>query len=214
VNPATREIRWAIRWLSVLLCCVTLQACSGGYDAPVSRHARIISGVMPPLKFALTSDRGTSATAADFLGKITLLYFGYTSCPDACPMTLMGISQAVKHLGAAAESVRVLFVSVDPQRDSPQVLRRYASAFGPQVIGLTGTDDQLTSLTKRYRVAYRRDAPNGNGDYTVYHSSAVFVFDGDGNARLLVTSTGPDSHLAEDLQSLMRVDPVAPQIRR
>jgi protein SCO1 len=136
-------------------------------------------------------------------GKTVLLYFGYTDCPDACPMTLTYIAAALKRLGAEADSARVLFVSVDPQRDTPPALRRYASSFGPQVIGLTGSDDQLTTVTKRYRVAYRRDAPDANGDYAVYHSSAVFIFDARGRARLLATPSRPDDGLAEDLRKVI-----------
>jgi protein SCO1/2 len=98
--------------------------------------------------------------------------------------------------------VRVLFVSVDPRRDSAEVLKRYASAFGPQFVGLTGTDRQLTALTKRYRVAYRRDAPDSNGDYAVYHSSAVFVFDGEGRVRLLLGPSETTEQVADDLRAV------------
>lgn len=157
-------------------------------------HAQNISGVMPALEFNLTN--GT-AISAGLRGKATLLYFGYTHCPYGCPTTLAYLAETLKLLGPRAESVRVLFVSVDPRRDSPGALSRFASSFGPQFIGLTGSDEQLTALTKRYRVAYRSGEPDKDGSYAVSHSSAVFVFDRDGRARLLVTTSETDEQLAE-----------------
>lgn len=166
-------------------------------------HARDISGVMPPLAFTLVDDSGAAASAADYRGKTVLVFFGYTHCPDVCPTTLANLSQVLKQLGPAADSVRVLFVSVDPQRDTPKLLKGYAAAFAPQVVGLTGSDAQLTDVTKRYRVAYRRDKPDADGNYAVYHSSAVFVFDDKGNARLLATGSESVADLTQDLRTLM-----------
>lgn len=197
------RLRQSLGLLLVALIASCLTACT---KSGANRfHARDITGVLPNLEFRLTSGSGQGMTASDLQGKTTLLYFGYTHCPDACPMTLTYIGDALKQLGAAARAVRVLFVSVDPQRDTPRVLQRYAASFGAQVIGLTGSDDQLTAVTKRYRVAYRRDAPDANGDYAVYHSSAVFVFDRDGRARLLAAPSGPHDGLADDLRVL--IDP-------
>jgi protein SCO1/2 len=181
-----------------------LEACSGPKTPTTALHGDDIRGVMPSLEFTLTGPSGATMTAADVRGKTVLLYFGYTHCPDVCPATLAKLSQALKRFGPAAAAVRVLFVSVDPKRDSGQALGSYASYFGPQVMGLTGTDDQLTALTKRYRVAYRRDAPDASGDYAVYHSSAVFVFDQDGSARLLATPAETSDELAEDLKAVIR----------
>lgn len=185
-----------------LYCICVLKVCSGPQIPAIMRHGDDISGVMPVLKFTLSGAAG-AITAADMRGKTVLLYFGYTHCPNVCPVTLAKLADALKGLGRGAARARVLFVSVDPKRDFGQALENYASAFSPQVIGLTGTDDELTALTKRYRVAYRRDAPNARGDYAVYHSSAVFVFDQDGRARLLVTPSETSAELAEDLSAVM-----------
>jgi protein SCO1/2 len=187
-----------------LSCICVLEACSGPKNPTTAFHGDDISGVMSSLEFTLTGPSGATMTAADVRGKTVLLYFGYTHCPDVCPTTLAKLSQALKRLGPAAAAVRVLFVSVDPKRDSGQELGRYASYFGPQFMGLTGTDDQLTALTKRFRVAYRRDAPDARGDYAVYHSSAVFVFDRSGSARLLATPDETSDELAEDLKAVIR----------
>ena len=186
-----------------LSCLLALTACSGP-EAPASRfHADDISGVMPPLEFSLAGSSGAPVSAADVRGKVVLLYFGYTHCPDVCPATLTRIAQTLKRLGPRAAATQVVFVSVDPTRDSGRLLADYASYFGPQVMGVTGTDDQLTALTKRYRVAYRRDAPDAQGNYAVYHSSAVFVFDRDGRARLLVRPDETSGQLASDLEALI-----------
>lgn len=193
---------WRAPAALVLLAMLALSACTSK-NTTHKFNARDISGVMPSLAFTLINQEGAVATAADFKHKTTLLYFGFTNCADVCPVTLANLAQTLKLLGPAADSVRVLFVSVDPARDTPQVLKKYTAAFAPQIIGLTGTDDQLTALTKRFRVAYRRDKPMASGDYEVYHSSAIFVFDGDGNARLLVTPPETNQQLAQDLKALM-----------
>lgn len=190
------------RWAPVLLCLAALAGCNGPKSA--AYHADDITGVMPALDFTLTDAAGATVTAAAVRGKIVMLYFGYTHCPDVCPATLARLGQALRRLGPAADGVRVLFVSVDPARDSGKALAAYAAYFGPQVMGLTGTDDELTALTKRYRVAYRRDAPDARGDYAVYHSSAVFIFDRGGRARLLATPTETADQLAEDLRAVGR----------
>lgn len=197
-SPPRAARNFAARMLWLLVCAAACTACS--HD-PRGLHAKDVSGILPPLKFTLVDSDG-KVTADSFRGKATLLYFGYTGCPDVCPTTLSRLSQALRLLGPEADSVRVLFVSVDPQRDSPQVLQHYAAAFGPEVIGLTGTDAQLTDVTKRFRVAYRRDAPDAEGNYAVYHSSAVFAFDRTGRVRLLMSDSETSEQLAQDLRFL------------
>lgn len=178
-----------------------LIACSGG-----GSHWRTtdISGVMPPLRFTLTDgSTGRVVHAADFRGKVVLLYFGYTHCPDVCPTTLANLAASVRALGARASQVRILFVSVDPARDTPAVLQQYAAAFGPRVVGLHGNQAELRSLTKRYRVSYGYGKPDAHGDYEVSHSSAVYVFDARGNVRLLARPTDRPQDIAHDLGRLI-----------
>jgi protein SCO1/2 len=186
----------------ILICATGLIGCGRSPAAAARFHASDISGFMPPLEFSLTGPSG-AVTAADLRGKITLLYFGYTHCPDVCPTTLADLARVLRRLGPRADSVRVLFVSVDPQRDTPQLLQRYSAAFAPQIVGLTGTDEQLTTLAKRYRAAYRRDPPDADGNYAVYHSSAVFIFDRGGHARLLPPASETTEQMAQDLTALM-----------
>ncbi len=164
---------------------------------------RNISGLLPPLQFQLTDDNGTPVSEQSYRGDVVLLYFGYSNCPDVCPTTLATLAQALRGLGASASKVRVLFVSVDPQRDSAAVLKRYAAYFGPQVIGLRGPDSELIPLTHRYRVAYHRDPPDRDGNYAVEHSSAVFIFDQRGRVRLLADSGDGAAAISSDLRRLI-----------
>lgn len=163
-----------------------------------------ITGHMPDLQFTLTRDDGRTVNQSDFAGKLTLLYFGYTHCPDVCPTTLADLGTAIRKLGPQADQVQVLFVSVDPARDSPAVLKSYVNAFGPWFVGMTGSQSQLQALTKRYRVAYRLGKPDAQGNYTVYHSSAVFIFDKQGKARLLASLDNIPEQISADLKRLLQ----------
>jgi protein SCO1/2 len=151
-------------------------------------HAADLSGSLPPLDFTLTrASDGKQVTAADYRGKIILLYFGYTFCPDVCPTTLLNISEVLKRLGPLADDVRVLFVTVDPARDTLDLLRQYTQSFAPQVVGLRGTADHLAALARRYRVAYSVKTAGKNQSYEVTHSTATYAFDRNGAARLLIS---------------------------
>ena len=177
-------------------------------DPKTKWHEQDITGVLPPLSFAMTdATSGKLVTSADFRGKVVLLYFGYTLCPDFCPTTLTNLTNVLDKLGARAEDVRVLFVTVDPNRDSLPVMKQYAAAFAPQVVGLRGTPDELTALARRYRVAYSVTPAQNGHPYEVTHSSIVYVFDQDGNARLLVDSMAapkPDiDGTTKDLKTLI-----------
>ena len=178
-----------------------LAACSPSH--PQHWDLQYIGGAMPPLKFTLTEDSSKQVTAADFAGKVVLLYFGYTHCPDVCPTTLADLAQALHLLGAQADRIRVLFVSVDPQRDTLAVLKSYVSAFAPQMVGLTGDQAELQALTKRYRVAYRLGKPDAQGNYVVYHSSAIFIFDPHGQVQLLASYSNRPQAIAHDLKQLL-----------
>ncbi|MGH6991475.1 MAG: SCO family protein, partial [Stellaceae bacterium] len=167
-----------------------------------------VTGTSPSLAFTLTrTSDGKEVTEADYRGKIVLLYFGYTNCPDVCPTTLFHIDQILKKLGPAAKPIRVLFVTVDPHRDSLTQLKAYVANFGPQVDGLRGTADQLAALARRYRVVYSVSPATKSHPYEVSHSSAIYVFDTSGRARLLIPSlatTKPDiAGTAADLKRLV-----------
>ena len=164
-----------------------------------------VTGHLPDLAFTLTEDSGQSVTGSAFRGKTALVYFGYTHCPDVCPETMARLMQVLAKLPAAdAKQVRILFISVDPARDTPQALHEYVTAFDAEHIrGLTGTDAQVESLAKRYRVAYQMEKRDPNGSYEVTHSSAVYIFDGKGHARLLATDSDTPDAIAHDLRRVI-----------
>jgi protein SCO1/2 len=131
--------------------------------------------------FALVGGDGRPVTDRDFRGKYMLVYFGYTFCPDVCPTTLNAVGDAMERLGGPDGKVRAVFITVDPKRDTPQVVRQYAAAFGPGVTGLTGSAEQIAAVAKAYRVYYaeHRTGP-GAGDYTMDHSSVLYLMDPQG----------------------------------
>ena len=158
---------------------------------------------MPALKLSLTRvNDGSAVHGSDYGGKVAVLYFGYTHCPDVCPATLANLSEAIAELGPKANDVRVLFVTVDPARDTPEILASYVKAFGPQIHGLRGTNDQLTDLARRYRVVYSVTPSSPGHDYEVMHSAAVFFFDRNGRARLVTMKTEDVTGIAADMRQL------------
>ena len=190
----------AARAAGALLLTAMLAACAGRDPHYTLKN---ITGLVASLQFHLTDQSGRPVTAADYHHDIVLLYFGYTACPDECPTTLTTLANALHTLGPQASQVRVLFVSVDPNRDTPAVLQRYVSNFGPQFVGLRPDQDELTALSKRYRIAYHYEKADKDGNYEVDHSSAVFIFDRDGRARLLAQSDNTAQQVASDLRRLL-----------
>lgn len=193
---------------SLALMLAILAACGGSGDPSAKGwHGHDISGVMPELAFKLTTENGQTMQANDTLGKVRLLYFGFTSCPDICPTTLGHIKTAINSLSAEQQgSLQVLFISVDPKRDDYAKLKDYTGYFGPQFLGLTGTQEQLKAIAKRYRVTYGYGEPQDNGFYDVSHSSAIFVFDAQGKARLLMNQSLTPADIADDIQALLKQD--------
>jgi protein SCO1/2 len=163
-----------------------------------------VTGHLPDLDFTLTADDGRPVTGDSFKGRTALVYFGYTHCPDVCPETMGRLMQVLGKLGPDAQKVRILFITVDPARDTPRALHDYVGAFDSQhAEGLTGTDWQIESLAKRYRVAYQMEKRDPNGNYEVTHSSAVYVFDQQGHARLLATDHDTPDTIAQDLRRII-----------
>lgn len=168
-------------------------------------QARNINGLLPDLQLGLTAPDGTTVTADDLRGQIALVFFGFTHCPDICPATLVRLRTAVEMLPEAEQQkVTIVFISVDPERDTPERLQAYASAFGDRVLALR-TDDRRTldQLTRRYRVTYGYGEPGPSGQYEVSHSAGVFVFDRQGDARLLIREQDDISAILSDLKRLL-----------
>jgi protein SCO1/2 len=189
---------------SLFLCLTMLSGCG---RSKVHWHADNITGAMPNLKFLMRrANDGAHVTAADYRGKVVLLYFGYTNCPDICPTTLANLADMLVKLGGDARKVRVLFVTVDPNRDTLSVLKQYTKAFAPQLDGLRGSDSQIATLARSYHESYSVTPASPGHPYTVSHSSAVFFFDPKGRARLVSLSTNDTQGLADDVKHLLDDD--------
>lgn len=135
--------------------------------------------------FALSDPEGRRVALADFRGKLVLLYFGYAGCPDVCPTDLATIGQALRELGAAAGEVQPLFITLDPQRDSPAVLREYAAAFHPRMLALTGSEDEIRRIATDYKVFFEKVPLPGTQSYVIDHTPYTFLLDRDGKFVIL-----------------------------
>jgi protein SCO1/2 len=135
--------------------------------------------------FALLDPAGRRVTLAEFRGKLVLLYFGFASCPDVCPTDLALIAQALEQLGAAADEVQPVFITLDPQRDSPAVLRDYASAFHPRFIALTGSESEIRRVATDYKVFFEKVDLPGTNTYSIDHTAYTFLLDRNGEFVIL-----------------------------
>jgi protein SCO1/2 len=168
-----------------------------------SWHVEEVTGHLPDLNFSLTADNGSRVTPTTYAGHLLLMYFGFTNCDSECPVSMARLARVMQLLGTDANRIRILFVTLDPKRDTPQVLHRYVGQFDPEhAVGLTGTTSDIERLTKQYRAAYRPRSKVGE-DGDIDHGDAVYIFDSQGRARLLATSADPDEHLAQDLRRLL-----------
>jgi len=172
--------------------------------APPKFDAVDITGVDWGRGFELTDHHGTLRTLADFRGKVVLLFFGFTSCPDICPTTMAKLGEVMRLLGADADRVQGLFVTVDPKRDTPQVLAQYVPAFHPAFLGLYGTEQQTANAAKEFKVYFQAQKPGESGFYTVDHSSPVFALDRRGRLRLLIRPEMNAESVARDLRVLLK----------
>jgi protein SCO1/2 len=191
-------------FLSRGLCLIALLMLAGCGQQTVEWNGKDISDLMPELEYRLTDETGRETTAADYDGQVRVLFFGFTSCPDICPATLAHVRNALKEVPEGLrDEVKVLFVSVDPKRDSPQDLAEYTGFFGPRFIGMTGSEEQLRDLSQRYRTTFGYGEPDDSGHYDVSHSSAIYVFDRQGDTRLLMRSDLSPAKIAEDLTRIL-----------
>lgn len=178
--------------LSALLGAVAPQPASANPPAAVVA----ISG-----HFALATPDGRKVTDANYRGKWLVVYFGYTSCPDVCPTVILRIGQALESLGAGADRIQPIFITVDPQRDTPERLTHYLASFNPRVVGLRGDPQQTEDAARQFHVYYRTRS-FGNGEYSVDHSSFLYVINPDGRFTKLLPDTLSADQLASELTTL------------
>lgn len=139
-----------------------------------------------------------------FKGQSVLLFFGYAQCPDVCPTTLATLARVRKHLGKEADRLQVLFITVDPERDTLPFLKQYVTQFDPSFIALRGTLDETRQVAERFKIFFQKNPVTGGG-YTVDHSSGVFLIDARGQVRALMSNTQPEDQVREDIQHLLRL---------
>ena len=185
------------RFWSITICSLLLAACA---EEPKFRSTDI-TGVEYGSTLALTDHTGRPRSLEDFRGKAVVLFFGFAQCPDVCPTTLAEISGALKQLGPAAERVQVLFVTVDPERDTPKVLAEYVASFDPRVLALRGDAEATQRVAKEFKIYYEKRKQGGG--YTVDHSAQTYVIDPQGRLRLLVRHDRLAQDLAHDLRVLL-----------
>jgi protein SCO1/2 len=188
-----------MRALLLLVLSVLLAGCGDR-----SWNGKDISHLMPPLEFELTDETGAVVGQSVFDGRPVAIYFGFTHCPDVCPMTLAKLAAAARRLPPdQRERLQLAFVSVDPDRDTPARLGEYTDAFSEAMLGLTGTQRQLQELTRRYRITYGYEEPDADGNYEVSHSSAIFVFNEALEAELMLLDSMLIDEMKADLERLL-----------
>lgn len=178
-------------------------ALAGCYGEHPKFKSTNITGAPYGKMLELTGHDGKPRTLADFRGKIVVLFFGFTHCPDVCPTTLADVAQALKSLGRP-ERVQVLFVTLDPERDTAAVLAKYVPAFDPDFLGLYGDAETTQRVAKEFKIFYEKRKGSSPGSYSIDHSAQSYVIDAEGRLRLLVTHGRIGSDLAHDLRELMR----------
>ena len=161
-----------------------------------------ISGTSYGKTLRLTDHHGQERTLADFKGKVVTIFFGYTQCPDVCPTALSGMSTVMQELGPEADRVQVLFVTVDPERDTPELLAQYVPAFDARFLGLYGTPEKIAEVAKEFRVFYRKSGDLA-GHYTIDHTAGTYVFGPDGRPRLYVKHAEDPTVVAADIKALL-----------
>ncbi len=198
------------RWLSLLRlglpgALAALLALAGCSSKPLHWDLDHLPGMFPNLRFDfISADTGKPVTEADFRGKVVALYFGYTHCPDICPLTMSDLATALGKLGPLAKDVRIVFISVDPARDTLPILKAYTHAFSPEAIGLRGTMPEVDKVTARYHVAFSYGPKDKDGNYVVNHSSGVYIFDQKGRVELLGSEVDSPEKFAHDLRQLIQ----------
>jgi protein SCO1/2 len=191
-----------LRFSSPLFWSITISSLIAGCDAGARFKSTDITGAPYGKTLELTDHTGKPRRLEDWRGKAVVLFFGFTHCPDVCPTTLADIAAAVRSLGAEADKVQVLMVSVDPERDTPEALGKYVTAFEPRFLGLRGDLDATKKVAAEFKIYFEK-AKTG-ASYTVNHSTQSYVIDPQGRLRLLVRHDRIAQDLAPDLRTILR----------
>lgn len=184
----------------VFLIAVAMAGCGGPYQY----HGLFLETPKPAPDVTLTDMNGQPAKLTDFAGKVVLLYFGYTFCPDVCPTSLSAFNKALEQMGSKADEVQLVMVSVDPERDTPAVLKSYLANFNPDFIGMTGTEEQIAQAATPFGVIYQKHEGTAATGYLVDHTASLMVLDRAGNMRLVLPFETPPEDIAADLKQMLK----------
>ena len=191
-----------LRWFVLSAVCV-LAGGSFGVAYPASINNFLLRNFEIGGDFTLTNQLGGKTSLRDLKGQVVLLSFGYTNCPDVCPTTLADMGKVLRSLGDRAKSVGVVFITVDPDRDTPERLKSYLANFHETMIGLTGSVDELTEVANRYSSRFRKEEPGVGAGYSVGHTSFVFILNQEGKARYVLPYDVGSKMLLEGVKSLL-----------
>lgn len=192
--------RGLLRGAAALALVGLLSACS---EPAPSFKGNDISGTELGKSLTLTDHNGQARTLKDFEGKVTVAFFGFTQCPDVCPTALAELSQVMSQLGNDAERVQVLMISVDPERDTGEVLKQYVTTFDPRFLGLTGTPEQVKQAAASFKAYYAKVPTEGGKNYTMDHTAAFYLLDAKGESRVLANNKLGADALTHDIKVLL-----------
>lgn len=193
----------ALRLLSAVLLVVCVLFVAGCKEGAQAFKGSDITGTHLGKDLALTGTDGKPYNLEALKGKVTIVLFGFTQCPDVCPTSLAELTQVMKLLGNEAKRVQVVLITVDPERDTPEVLRAYVSGFDPQFLGLTGTLEQIKKAAASFKVYFAKNA-GVQGNYSLDHSASFYLMDAQGESRVLLNNSLGAAAIAHDVQRLLR----------
>lgn len=170
---------------------------------PHNFSGTIIQSPDPAFDFTLTGSKG-DVSLSDYRGKLVLIYFGYTFCPDICPATLANVGQALRDLGAKADDVQLIMISLDPERDTPEKLAEYVAHFYPSFIGVTGSEEKLAEVTSLYGIFYEKHEGSAASGYLIDHTATLLVIDREGYLKLVFPFGVTVQEIADDLKYMLR----------
>jgi len=170
---------------------------------PKPLHGTVIQSPEPSYNFTLTGVNG-EVSLSDFRGKIVLIYFGYTFCPDICPATLGNVTTALRQIGSKADDIQLIMISVDPERDTPEKLANYVAHFHPSFIGITGTKEEVDTVASLYGIFYQIKPGSAATDYLIDHTATLMAIDRDGYLKLVFPFGVTPDEIADDLKYMLR----------
>ena len=204
MTPRRLWLTGALSAVATLAGCDKLGIPNTSPAAPAAAFRGVdITGAEYARGLSLPDQNGRARTLADFKGKVTVVFFGYTQCPDVCPGTMAELAQIKKALGTDGARIQGVFVTVDPERDTPAVLQAYMAGFDPSFVALRGTPEQTTAATAEFKVFSAKGPARADGSYTVDHTAGSYVFDARGKVRLFVRYGAGIEPLTADLKALL-----------